>query len=134
MQQIQHHLLVGQQILCSASNSIQSGCTPTSPGMTYTNYVDFLNDIFVAHGLTDYKAQVSLISKSVVNSNSAAGFYIIRPSTDTFSINTVSNVGSAYQLSYHENDLTLWDGSPMINYYGIDCNNINLVDGVVIEG
>ena len=59
---------------------------------------------------------------------------IIRPSTDTFTINTVSNVGSSYQLSYNENELTLWDGSPVGNYYAMNCNNINLVDGVVIEG
>jgi hypothetical protein len=77
---------------------------------------------------------VSLINIPTVGSNSSAGFYIIRPSTDTFSINTVSNVGTSYQLSYHESELTLWNGNPVINYYAMDCNNINLVDGVVIEG
>jgi hypothetical protein len=123
----------GSTDIVLATNTISSGCTGGGiTGLTYTNFVDFLNDTFAAVGLTDYHAQISLVERSVSGSNSSNGFYIIRPSTDTFSINTVSDVGTSIGLSYHEGDFSLWNGEPVISYYSYDCDVV-VENGVVIE-
>ena len=121
-----------------ANNTNLSGCTLGSPtGMTYTDFVDLLNEAFADLGLTYYHAQLSYVGKQVYDAINdelvnPAGFYIIRPVNDTFSIKTVSNVGSPYSLLYTDNSLTNWAGSP-INYYAMTCNGITLENNVVVE-
>lgn len=118
----------------SSSNGIVSGCTSGGvTGLTYTNFVDLLNEMFVDLGLTSYRAQISLTERVVAGSNSKDGFYIIRPTLDTFEIKTSDTSNSyTYNLKYKNNILTDWNNN-LINYYRIDCGNITLVDGEVIE-
>jgi hypothetical protein len=111
-----------------ADNLIVSGSTT---GVTYTDFVTFFNNAFTMYGLTGYTAQISTNIVGGGGSKSADGFYIIYPISDTFEINVVSSVGGQ-PLSYRNGALVLWDGS-FAQYYGINCSNIDLQNGIVIE-
>lgn len=121
-----------------ANNTNLSGCTLGSPtGMTYTDFVDLLNEAFVGLGLPYYHAQLSYTNKVVYDAINQevvnpAGFYIIRPASDTFSIKTSSDIGSPINLIYSENAVTNWAGSPT-NYYAMTCDGITLENNTVIE-
>jgi len=104
-------------------------CIPITTGFTYTNFVDFLNSTFTTLGLTNYRAQISLVGRDLGN-NSQSGFYIIHPSTDSFSI----SIGDEWQTSpfiYTQNQI-LHEGSK-VYYRSMTCCDINLVGNVVIE-
>jgi hypothetical protein len=119
-----------------ADNTVPLTCLLGAPtGYTYTDFVDLLNEAFTDLGLTQYKAQVSLIDKpgpfTITPIEPAYGFYIVRPRTDVFSIKTATNGGIA-NLIYTNNYLTKWDGT--VNpYKGITESGITIVGGVVIE-
>lgn len=104
---------------------------PTNTGITYTNFVTFLNDTFNALNLTDYKAQISLnnINNELEKYN---GFYLIRPLGDEFDI-YVSETNNM-DIIYSENSVTdsFSQGQPT-KYRKVICDNINLVDNTVIE-
>lgn len=94
---------------------------------SYTNFVTFLNQAFTDIGLTSYKAQISLLnSENPSGSIRYAGFYIIRPETDTFNmyISEIGNLDSIYSESGIVN-----------NTYerGSTCENIIVVNGEVSE-
>ena len=121
----------------AANNNVMSGCTgPT--GYTYTNFVDFLNNMFSTLGLTNYTAQLSYTSVTAdYPSNSVAGFYIIHPSSDTFSmeLNSVSPSIQYNNLIYTESTILGFNGMEYVEagYYKSVCSGITLVDGIVIE-
>lgn len=121
----------------AANNNVMSGCTgPT--GYTYTNFVDFLNNMFSTLGLTNYSAQLSYTSVTAnFPSNSVAGFYIIHPSTDTFSmeLNSVSPSIQHNNLIYTESTILQFNGINYVDaaYYKSICSGITLVNGIVIE-
>jgi hypothetical protein len=134
----------------SANNDVVSGATT---GLTYTNFVDFLNNVFVEFGIDDkYKAQIST-EKTV---NGFSGFYIIKPETDSFSFLMVQTGYGSYDKVFSDqgltevtNGITLVDGEIDIEaVYGLgtltdvsggspyeqsSCEGNNVVDGVVIE-
>ena len=104
-------------------------CNPVMTGFTYTNFVDFLNSTFSTLGLSNYRAQISLVGRDLGN-NSQSGFYIIHPSTDSFSI----SIGDEWQTSpfiYTQNQI-LYEGSK-VYFRTMTCCDINLVGNVVIE-
>ena len=88
----------------SANNNIVSGCTSGSvTGITYTNVVDMLNNVFTTLGLTEYSAQIALNTNSFLgtNSHSPCGFYLIWPIADTFEIKINSSIGyTMYYTNY----------------------------------
>jgi hypothetical protein len=95
-------------------------------GKTYTNFVDFLNGAFASVGLSNYKAQLSLnLSKHTYK---YYGFYIIKPYGDTFTmtIHETNNMDTIYTQNSATDSM---DGS----YRGINCSNITIKDGKVIE-
>lgn len=79
----------------SANNNIVSGCTSGSvTGITYTNVVDMLNNMFTTLGLTEYSAQIALDTNAFIpTSNSQCGFYLMWPKADTFEIKINSSIG-----------------------------------------
>ena len=124
----------------SATNNIVYRCTPGQvTGQTYTNYVDFLNSVFNTLGLNGYKAQVSLKQQKVGDNhyNEHNGFYIIYPSTDSFSIKTES-VHNVDKYIYSNTGISEWD--PLYNGYNSwsiygksFCDGITVTNGKVIE-
>ena len=94
-----------------ANNNIVYNMTGSTTGWTYTDFVDFLNLTFNSNGL-NYEARVSYESISISGSNSVAGFYIIYPENDTFSISTTSDSGFPMPMTYTNNGLS----SFYINY------------------
>ena len=107
-----------------ANNNIVYDCTLGNPtGWTYTNFVDFLNYTFSTCGL-NYEARLSYETINV-RSNSVAGFYLIYPENDVFSIKTISEADGGgtglYRISYENGRLTFWEdysmASPTISYY-----------------
>jgi hypothetical protein len=127
--------------IVSAVNNVKYGCTPGTTGWTYSNFVTFLNSVFTTLGLTNYKAQTSFVSKYAAGQtrqNSDAGFYIIFPSTDTFTIEMFSDRGSPIRHKYTENNLLEQIG---LSYFPIDTtsyyqyigNITPIVGGNVIE-
>lgn len=95
----------------------------TLAGLTYTNFVTFLNQAFASLGLANYSAQLALNGDQHTSNNQ--GFYIIRPLNDTFSMQISETNSPDYFIS---DDDMLGTG-----YFLVDCNNITVVDGVVIE-
>lgn len=109
-----------------ANNSVLSGCSITaSIGVTYTDFVDLLNLAFNDLGLTNYKAQISLIEKpGGINQ----GFYIIKPVGDLFSVKADSQ-----QLQYTDSGVTYLWGDPSIYYNSVCVENILDSNNNVIE-
>lgn len=119
----------------SASNTILSGCGPTyTTGVTYSDYVALLNEVFTDLGLTDYKAQLSYTNRIITDFNgnplSPAGFYIIRPLADTFEIRTSSSLLGT--LKYKTTEITDTFNN-QASYYAVTCNGITLENGTVVE-
>jgi hypothetical protein len=121
----------------NATNDVVVGCTPGVIGRTYTNFVDFINNTFTSLSLTNYRAQVSYISRTVPNTHTNAGFYIVFPNSDTFSLVITSNTGSPFKLKYTNDNLYRWNGSTYVQsnnyYYGLITNITPVVNGIVIE-
>jgi len=121
----------------NATNDVVVGCTPGVTGRTYTNFVDFINNTFTSLSLTNYRAQVSYISRTVPNTHTNAGFYIVFPNSDTFSLVITSNTGSPFKLKYTNDNLYRWNGSTYVQsnnyYYGLITNITPVVNGIVIE-
>ena len=123
----------------NATNLTTTGCTFGNivTGRTYTNFVDFINNTFTSLSLTNYRAQVSYISRVVANTNSDSGFYIIFPNSDTFSLVITSNAGSPFKLKYTNDNLYRWGNNQWVvnnnYYYGIITNITPVVNGIVIE-
>jgi hypothetical protein len=103
------------------SSNFETVSTPA--GLTYTNFVTFLNQAFASLGLSKYSAQLALNGDQHASNNQ--GFYIIRPLNDTFSMQISETNSPDYFIS--DDDML------GIGYFLVDCNNITVVDGVVIE-
>lgn len=86
-----------------ANNNVVSACTGTTTGLTYTDFVDFLNETFWNLGV-NYRAQVSLVEYNL-GSNSNNGFYLIYPENDVFSLTTSSNSGFPTSLVYNNGSI-----------------------------
>lgn len=98
----------------------------TPAGLTYTNFVTFLNQAFASLGLANYSAQVAL-NGQVGGDNNNQGFYIIRPIGDTFSMQISETNSSDYFITHN-------DMFGISTYLTIgNCDNINIVDGKVVE-
>lgn len=95
-----------------ANNNIVSGCTGTTTGWTYTDFVDFLNETFWNLGV-NYRAQVSLVEYNL-GSNSNNGFYLIYPENDVFTLSTSSDSGFPTSLVYNNGSI----GGPLAGTLG----------------
>lgn len=105
------------------SSNFDTVMTPT--GLTYTNFVTFMNQAFVEIGAENYTAQLALNGQTDGDSSNQ-GFYIIRPLNDTFTIQiSETNTGDYY---FTEDDM-LGGGE----YFSADCNGIIVENGVVRE-
>ena len=105
-----------------------------SSAFTYTNFVDFINSIFINNNIGNYKAQMSynsIMANNAVGPVYDVGFYIIRPQFDTFSIKVQDNA-FGFNLNYTQDSLLDWNGMP-VKYIGMTCDNIKLIDYEVIE-
>jgi len=103
------------------SSNFETASTPA--GLTYTNFVTFLNQAFASFGLANYSAQLALNGDQHGSQNQ--GFYIIRPLDDTFSM----QISETNSPDYYITD----DDMLNIGYFLVDCDNITVVDGVVVE-
>jgi hypothetical protein len=123
----------------SANNSIVSGCTvgvdPT--GVTYTNFVNFVNSIFVSFSLNDYSAQLSYVDFDVqvgiFENTRKDSFYIIYPENDTFLLRLRnSTLGPGVYIDYTNSGSS--SNSLIIPNYWIafECG-YNVTNGQVIE-
>lgn len=115
-----------------AINNIVYNCTGSTTGWTYTNFVDFLNYAFNSNGL-NYEARVSYQTINLSGSNSVAGFYLIYPENDTFSISTTSDSGFSMPLIYTNN--TIEYSYYLLGYYQTttDYFNYNCDTNTIIE-
>jgi hypothetical protein len=96
----------------------------TPSGLTYTNFVAFLNEAFNTLGLVNYSAQIAL-NGQVGGVNNNQGFYIIRPIGDTFSMQ-ISETNTVDFFITNNNMFGLYP-------FEANCDNINVVNGIVIE-
>jgi hypothetical protein len=103
------------------SSNFETVSTPA--GLTYTNFVTFLNQAFASLGLANYSAQLALNGNQHGSQNQ--GFYIIRPLDDTFSM----QISETNTPDYYITD----DDMLNLGYFLVDCDNITVVDGVVVE-
>jgi hypothetical protein len=111
----------------AANNNIISGCTLGGvTGLTYTNFVDFLNETFQNLGLIGYTAILSLKEKDGISNNcSKNGFYISYPKTDTFSI-IMDSDSDFFGTNYNYTNLALFvNNSSLQQYYCSTDENIN---------
>jgi hypothetical protein len=97
----------------------------TPAGLTYTNFVTFLNQVFTTLGMTNYSAQIAL-NGQVGGSANNQGFYIIRPIGETFSMEISETNSSDYFITHD-------DMFGVASYFTADCDNVNVVNGVVVE-
>ena len=98
----------------------------TPAGLTYTNFVTFLNQAFASLGLSNYSAQLAL-NGQVGGDGDNQGFYIIRPLGDTFSMQISETNSSDYFITHN-------DMFGIGTYLTIgSCDNITIVDGKVVE-
>jgi hypothetical protein len=117
-------LVVGPPpIYTLTSSNFETVSTPA--GLTYTNFVTFLNQVFTTLGMNNYSAQLAL-NGQVGGSANNQGFYIIRPIGDTFSMEISETNSSDYFITHD-------DMFGVASYFTADCDNINIVNGVVIE-
>lgn len=113
-----------------ANNNVVSACTGTTTGLTYTEFVDFLNTTFWNLGV-NYRAVVSLVEVNL-GSNSNNGFYLIYPENDVFSLSTASNSGFPTSLVYSNGSI----GGPLtgLGYYKATDNvNYNCETNTITE-
>lgn len=118
-----------------ANNNIVSGCTSGSvTGITYTNMVDMMNDMFTTLGLTDYTAQIALETNPWVTGASQCGFYLITPALDMFEINATSSVSSGADITYTRNNIIGLNSAGLL-YYGMTYNGFtyDCLNDVIIE-
>lgn len=123
----------------SANNSIVSGCTvgvdPT--GVTYTNFVNFVNSIFVSFSLNDYSAQLSYVDFDVqvgiFENTRKDSFYIIYPENDTFLLRLRNSaLGPGVYIDY-TNSGSSSNSLVIPNYWiAFECG-YNVTNGQVIE-
>lgn len=92
----------------AADNLVVSACTGTTTGLTYTNFVDLLNNMFVSFGV-DYKAEVSLVERTPIGNESGNGMYLVFPTNDVFTITTTSDGPTPAILTYTNNNLFVED-------------------------
>lgn len=119
----------------SANNNIVSGCTSGSvTGITYTNMVDMMNDMFTTLGLSDYSAQIALDTNAFVTGASQCGFYLMTPVADIFEINVTSSISSGANITYTKTGVIGLNSSGLL-YYGMtyDGYNYDCLNNVVIE-
>ncbi len=103
----------------SANNDVVSGATT---GLTYTNFVDFLNNAFDELGVYPrYRAQIST-EKTV---NGYSGFYIIKPETDTFSFLIVQTGSQSIDKFYTD------QGAGVLQ--GVNAVDIDLINGQFVK-
>lgn len=117
-----------------ANNNIVSGCTSGSiTGITYTNMVDMMNDMFTTLGLNEYSAQIALDTNSFVTGGSQCGFYLITPTADVFEINVTSSITGGADITYTRNDVVA--NNSFGNYYDMSHNGFtyDCLNNVVIE-
>jgi hypothetical protein len=117
-----------------ANNNIVSGCTSGSvTGITYTNMVDMMNNMFTTLGLTDYSAQIALDTNINVMGGSQCGFYLITPISDIFEINVTSSISGGADITYTRFDVVA--NNPFGDYYGMTYNgyNYDCLNNIVIE-
>lgn len=117
-----------------ANNNIVSGCTSGSvTGITYTNMVDMMNDMFTTLGLSGYSAQIALNTNTFVTGASQCGFYLITPVSDMFEINATSSIGYGADITYTKTSVIANNSAGQyydISYNGFDYDCLN---NVVIE-
>ncbi len=101
-----------------ANNNVVSACTGTTTGLTYTDFVDFLNETFWNLGV-NYRAQISTVEVNV-GTNSKSGFYLIYPENDVFYLNTSSNSGFPFLSLIYANSELLGPGA--FQYYKMTNN------------
>lgn len=123
----------------SANNSILSGCTdgvdPT--GVTYTNFVNFVNSIFASFSLNDYSAQLSYVDfdaqVGIFENTNKDSFYIIHPENDTFSLRLLNSTFFAgTYLEYSNNGITSNNFVVPIYWSTFECG-YSVTNGQVIE-
>lgn len=119
----------------SANNSIVSGCTlgvdPT--GVTYTNFVDFVNSIFDNFSLDDYFAQLSYVDFNIQENTRKDSFYIIYPENDIFLLRLYNSaLGPGVYIDYTNNGSSS-NALVIPNYWiNFECG-YNVNNGQVIE-
>ena len=116
-----------------ANNNIVSGCTSGSvTGITYTNMVDMMNDMFTTLGLSGYSTQIALDTNTFVTGNSQCGFYLMAPVSDMFEINVTSSIGGGADITYTRNGII---GTLFGQYYDMSASGFNYdcLNNVVIE-
>lgn len=96
----------------------------TTAGLTYTNFVTFMNQAFAEIGASNYTAQLALNGQTG-GANPNQGFYIIRPINDTFTI----QVSETNTPDYYFTQNNMLGGS----YFGVDCSDVVVENRVVIE-
>jgi hypothetical protein len=101
-----------------ANNNVVSACTGTTTGLTYTDFVDFLNETFWNLGV-NYRAQISTVEVNA-GYNSKSGFYLIYPENDVFYLNTSSNSGFPFLSLIYANSELLGPGASQ--YYKMTNN------------
>jgi hypothetical protein len=117
-----------------ANNTIVSGCTSGSvTGITYTNMVDMMNDMFTTLGLSGYSAQIALEQNTFVTGNSQCGFYLMTPASDMFEINVTSSVSGGADITYTRNDIVALNMPG--NYYDMSYNGFeyDCLNNIAIE-
>lgn len=127
----------GTTRLMDANNFVTYGCTNGNTiGLTYTNFVDFLNYVFSELGLVKYVAQISthMNEISVRLNSSKNGFYIIKPTSDTFEFEVSSEHvhRNPTTLRYTESTIEEISGHTWPEYKTV-CDGINLCNGLVVE-
>lgn len=116
----------------NANNNIVLGCVPGQTGVTYTNFVDFMNECFELAGMADYRAQIAFNENQFVVSNYKTGFYLIYPTADEFELTFTSDSGFPPILTYKKNEL---NSNLSLNYVGMTPKGFtyNCVNDIVIE-
>jgi hypothetical protein len=116
-----------------ANNNIIYSCTTgNATGWTYTDFVDFLNYTFNSYGL-NYEARVSYKTIDLSGSNSVAGFYIIYPENDMFSLSTKSDSGFPMPMTYTNEGLSslfisLGYYQTTLEYFNYDCETNTITE------
>lgn len=122
-----------------ANNNLVYQCTLGQvTGQTYTNFVDLMNTVFDDLDLTYYKAQIAKIPRDVYDiygyTEPLNGFYIIRPSSDTFSIKADANT-NVDKYYYTQDGVNDWDSNNgwSFQYPKFTCTGITLNNSIVVE-
>jgi len=110
-----------------SNNLVVSACTVGSTtGITYTNFVDMLNDTFTLLGLTDYRAQISHTQRIADNPNCDRynGFYIVSPVGSQFEI--IVEQPMEFPVKYTNDSITVLQTYQteftQVYFYGMTCD------------